>query len=85
MTPKASVRCLRQMLNAWGRCVSRHPDRSPISGPPLMHLVARCERRLDNGATAADVLLLEVAEFFQTDAEQGILRSETAEIGERAA
>lgn len=69
MTPEASTRAVRQMLTSWARNVSRHPHRSPVSERAINSLIARCEQRLDRGATAADVLLLEVAPFLETTAE----------------
>lgn len=66
MTAENSRDALRQMLTAWGRCVGRHPEKSPVGEQALMTLVTRCEARLERGATAADVLLLEVVPFFET-------------------
>lgn len=83
MTPERGTAALLEMLHAWGRTVAQSPQRSPVPEQSIISLIARCEARLERGATAADVLLLELVPFLETTAEAAPF--DTAAIREHVA
>jgi hypothetical protein len=73
MTSEQSNTALLQMLRAWECAVARNAEKSPIEEPLIKHLSARVEGRLARGCTAADCVLLELAEFFEMQEEKGLI------------